>query len=78
MASRGSCSEPIDAEKALKAQGYSEVTIIDKSIYFISLKGCGDDDAVMYRARAKNPAGVMVELTACGGYPFKGFTIRTR
>ncbi len=65
------------AIRALETQGYSEVRIVDKDIWFVGMRGCGDEDAAKFDAVAINPAGNEVDVFVCVGWPFKGATVRT-
>lgn len=65
------------AIKSLETQGFSDITITDKSTYFLSLKGCGSGDSAKFDVIATNPAGKKVKLYVCTAWLFKGSTIRT-
>jgi len=65
------------ATKALETQGYSDVTITDKSTFFISWNGCSSGDSAKFDVTATNPAGKKVKLFVCTAWIFKGSTIRT-
>lgn len=67
-----------DVINAVEKQGYSNVTVVDKSIFFISFRGCGESDSAVFKLEATNAIGKRVNLLACAGWPFKGVTIRTR
>jgi len=73
---RGACASPDQAERALKTQGYSDITITNHAYMFVGLRGCGTD-AAKFAAKAKNPKGEPVDLYVCVGWPFKGSTIRS-
>ncbi|MBI2041896.1 MAG: hypothetical protein HYT20_02680 [Candidatus Nealsonbacteria bacterium] len=66
------------AVKALKTQGFSDIMITDKDSWFVSFKGGGREDAVIFTALATNPAGKKVEVFVFAGWPWKGATIRSR
>lgn len=53
------------AVKALETQGYSDVKITDKSVYFVSWKGCSSSDSAKFDAIATNPVGKKVGLYVC-------------
>ena len=74
----GACVDDKDVVRAVEKQGYSEVSIKDKSIFFVSWSGCSDSDAAKYDAKAKNPKGDSVDIIVCAGWPFKGVTVRTK
>lgn len=64
------------AVHALEAHGFSEVKIVEKSIFFVSLRGCGRGDAAMFVAEATNPAGKRANVIVCVGWPMKAATVR--
>lgn len=65
------------ATRALKKQGYENVQILEKNWFVVGLRGCDEKDAAKFVARATNPAGKIVEVNVCVGWPFKGATVRT-
>lgn len=65
------------AVNALSNQGFSDIKITNKSIYFITWGGCAESDAAKFDATAKNPLGKEVKLFVCVGWPSKGATIRS-
>jgi len=75
---RGVFVDSDEAVRALQTQGYSDIKITDKAIFFISLRGGSREDAAMFTAHAKNPVGKEVIVYVCVGWPFKGATIRTK
>ena len=64
------------AVQTLETQGYTNVQITDKSWFAIGWRGCDQNDAARFTARAKNPAGKEVTVYVCSGL-IKGGTIRT-
>ncbi|MBI2426590.1 MAG: hypothetical protein HYV34_01970 [Candidatus Kerfeldbacteria bacterium] len=62
---------------AVEKQGYSDITVEDKDVFFVGWKGCSDNDDALFELTATNARGQGVELLACAGWPFKGVTIRT-
>ncbi len=64
------------AVSALETQGFSDIKVTDKDIWFVSLKG-GHGDSVRFTASATNPIGKRVTIYVFSGWPFKGATIRT-
>ena len=64
------------AVTALETQGFSDIRVIDKDIWFVGWKG-GHGDAVRFTASATNPIGKQVTVYVFAGWPFKGATIRT-
>lgn len=75
---RGSCADEEQAIRAAENFGFSEVEVLDKSIWFIGFKGCSSSDAALFEVRARNPAGKEVEVGVCVGWPFKGATMRSQ
>lgn len=65
------------AIRALETQGFSDVKIVDRQVYFISCKGGGEGDDVRFTCLATNPAGQKVTVYVFAGWPFKGATVRT-
>ncbi len=65
------------AKKTLETQGFSDIKIVDKDIFFVGLKGGAQDDVVKFTAMAKNPIGRTVQVFVFSGWPFKGATIRS-
>ncbi len=63
--------------QAVEKQGYKNVRITAKHIFFVSWHGCGKDDNAAFEATAVNANGQQVDLTVCAGWPFKGVTVRT-
>ena len=65
------------ALNALEKAGYSEVVVVDRSNYFVMLRGGSESDSVRFTCRAKNPAGKEVtNIYVFSGWIFKGTTIR--
>lgn len=67
-----------DTAKAVEKQGYQNVQIQKKHIFFTNFLGCGENDVAMFKATATNSMGQKVDIIICTGWPFKGVTIRTR
>jgi hypothetical protein len=65
-----------EAVRAVEALGFEDVAVLDKSVVFHALDGCGDSDAASFAVRGKNPRGVVTTVTVCCGFPFKGCTVR--
>ena len=74
---RGSCADSKQAIRAMENIGFSEVKVIDKSVWFVGFRGCSSHDGAMFTARGINPAGKEVEVSVCVGWPFKGATVRS-
>jgi hypothetical protein len=66
------------AVRALEAQGYSDIQIVDHAWFAVGLRGCDDKDAARFTAKVTNPAGKSAELYVCTGVIFKGGTVRVR
>jgi hypothetical protein len=63
------------AERALETSGFTHIYSPHREWFFIQYKGCGNEDAALYRFKATNPVGKPVTVTVCEGF-FKGATIR--
>lgn len=66
------------AVRALEAQGYSNIQIVDRAWFEVGFRGCGFGDSVRFTAKVTNPAGKPAEVYVCTGVIFKGGTIRVR
>lgn len=75
---RGAFVDKAEAVKALETQGYSNVQITSEAWLLVGVRGCAEQDAAKFSARATNPAGRQVELFVCVGWPFKGATVRSK
>jgi hypothetical protein len=75
---RGILASEDVAVRALEAQGYSNIQIVDHAWFAVGFRGCGESDAARFTARATNPAGNSTEVYVCTGVFFKGGTIRVR
>lgn len=65
------CTSQTDAERALSAQGFTDVTYTGYDMF-----ACSKDDVFHTGFRAKNAQGVYVEGTACSGLLLKNTTLR--
>lgn len=65
------CTSQTDAERALSAQGFTDVTYTGYDLF-----GCSKDDVFHTGFRAKNVQGIYVEGTACSGLFLKNTTLR--
>ena len=65
------------AVRALEAQGFTKVEVVDKAYYFIGMRGGDQSDSVRFECEAINPAGKRVTMHVFSGWLFKGATIRT-
>lgn len=63
---------------AAEKQGYKNVQVVSKHIFFVSWRGCGKDDDAAFNATGVNATGNRVDLIICAGWPFKGVTVRTK
>jgi len=62
---------------AAQSAGYTNVQITSESRIWPSIfAGCDSSDAAGFKMTATNAAGQKVTLTVCGGWPFKGYTVR--
>jgi hypothetical protein len=75
---RGSCADESEAVTAAENFGFTEVKVLDKSIWFVGFRGCDAKDAAVFEVRGKNPAGKVVQISVCVGWPFKGATVRSQ
>lgn len=66
------------ALRALENQGFEQVRILNKDIFFVSLRGCDKSDAAKFDAVAVNPAGKEVQVYVCSGWLLKGATVRSK
>lgn len=71
LALLAACTSRSDAERALTAQGFTEIEVLGPAIF-----ACSEDDFYKTKFRAKNPQGKMVEGVVCSGFLFKNATIR--
>ena len=65
------CTSSSDAQRALDAQGFTDVTYTGYDFL-----ACSKDDVFHTGFRAKNAQGIYVEGTACSGLLFKNTTLR--
>lgn len=63
--------------QAVEKQGYSNVQINKKHVFFVDWCGCSKGDDAAYDMTATNPAGNSVAIIACAGI-LKGVTVRTK
>lgn len=73
----GVCASKEATINAVEKQGYSNVQVLDKHIFFTGWRGCSSADAAVFEIRATNARGQDVDILACAGWPFKGVTVRT-
>ena len=72
----GACVDDGRIIAGVEIQGFSNVKILDKSIFFVGLHGCSDSDNAAYDVEATNARGQRVQLMACAGV-YKGVTVRS-
>lgn len=65
------CSNRTDAERALTAQGFTDIQTHGWSAF-----ACADSDFYSTKFTATNPQGQRVSGVACSGWFFKNTTIR--
>jgi hypothetical protein len=65
------CTNKSDAERALKAEGFSDIEVTGYDFF-----ACSEDDFYHTGFRAKNSKGQVVTGTVCSGLLFKNATIR--
>jgi len=73
----GTCVSKESTVNAVEKQGYSNIEVLDKNVFFVSWRGCSGSDDAMFTMKATNSVGKDVEIMACAGWPFKGVTVRT-
>lgn len=73
---RGVFASEDAAIRALEAQGYSNIQIVDHAWFAVGLRGCDEKDAARFTAKVTNPSGKPAEVYVCTGVIFKGGTIR--
>jgi hypothetical protein len=64
------------AKNAAETQGFTQVEVTDRAIFFVAQRGCSKSDSVRFTVKAVNPAGKRVKFYVCSGWIFKGATIR--
>jgi hypothetical protein len=65
------------AIQAAQSAGYSQVQITSEARIWPSIfAGCDSSDSAGFKMAAINAAGQKVTLTVCGGWPWKGYTVR--
>lgn len=71
----GAITNDDKALRTARQMGYTDVTIVDKSVYFIQWRGCAEDDSALYTVKGTGPDGEVREIEICAGV-FKGGTHR--
>jgi len=74
---RGACTTKDQAIKAVEILGFTDIEILDKSIFLVGFRGCNKNDAALYKVKATNLNGRKVMVNVCIGWPFKSATVRT-
>lgn len=74
---RGVFAKEDTAIEALRAQGYSDIKIVDHSWFMVGLQGCDSSDAAIFTAKVTNPANHPAEVYVCTGL-IKGGTVRSK
>jgi len=74
---RGACTTKEQAINAVGILGFTNIEILDKSIFLVGFKGCDKNDAALYKVKATNLNGKKVIVNVCIGWPFKSATVRT-
>lgn len=64
------------AVDALKVQGFKDVKVVHKDMFFVSCKGGSESDSVRFVCEATNPANQKVKIYVYCGY-WKGSTVRS-
>lgn len=65
------CTNKEDANRALNAQGFTNIEILGYDFF-----GCSKDDFYHTKFSADNISGIRVTGTVCSGFMFKNATIR--
>jgi hypothetical protein len=71
----GASISPNDSRHLLEKEGFTNVKQVDRHVFFVSLQGCGQQDAVRFDFEATNPLGKRVRINVCDGV-MKGATVR--
>jgi len=77
IASLGRFVDEDVAIRALRNQGFNDIQIVGKHIWFVQFQGCGVGDAAKFDIEAVNPRGYPVQVYVCAGFWVKGATIRS-
>ena len=62
--------------RALENLGFTNVHVVDKSVFLIQLRGCDKTDSVQFTVEGTDTGGTVRQLEVCAGL-FKGGTIRS-
>lgn len=76
----GACGAMTPESKAINAAedvGYTDVTVVDKSIFFTQFLGCGKEDTARFTVRGVSPRDEVREVHVCAGV-LKGGTVRSK
>jgi hypothetical protein len=61
----------------LEKEGYSDVQVVSKDVWFVSIRGGATGDVVRFTCEATNPIGQSVTVYVFAGWPWKKCTTRT-
>jgi hypothetical protein len=56
--------------------GWQECRLVDRTAWFVGLRGCDGRDAHLYKVTGKLATGANAEAVVCCGAVFKGCTLR--
>lgn len=73
----GKSASQSNAEKALSNQGFEQIHLVKRHVFFVELQGCGKEDVAKFDFTAVNPRNQLVHVSVCEGWPFKGATVRS-
>ena len=62
--------------RALENLGFTNVHVVDKSVFLVQLRGCDKSDSVKFTVEGTDSSGVVRQLEVCAGL-LKGGTIRS-
>ena len=74
------CGSMVTEQTAINAAedaGYTDIEVVDKSVWFVGLQGCDKNDTVRFTVRGTNVRNEEREFYVCAGV-FKGGTIRSK
>lgn len=66
------------AVEAARVAGFRDITVGERSVLFVGMRGCSGEDTVRFTVRATNQNDEKVEFYVCSALFFKGSTIRTK
>jgi hypothetical protein len=71
----GALVHPSASTRLLVNEGFTNVRLQEKHIWFVQLRGCSDEDSARFDYTAINPRGQNVRIQVCDGV-IKGATVR--